>query len=105
MSAPLAVTDALENVRSEKSHNAVVPEVVGVTEVRFEPPLEYPVPLTSLVVANAVVLAPRLALLVNNASLKVLPVVAVKLCVPTRISCLKDVHIAVDIAITVSLKY
>ena len=71
--------DALEKVRSLKSHSAVVPEVVGVTEVRFEPPLEYPVPLTSLVVANAVVLAPKVALLVNSASLKVLPVVAVKL--------------------------
>jgi len=99
------VIDALENVRSEKSHSAVVPDVVGVTEVRFEPPLEYPVPLTSFVVAKAVVLAPKDALLVNNASLNVLPVVAVKLCVPTSISCLNEVHIAVDIAIIVSLKY
>jgi uncharacterized protein YlxP (DUF503 family) len=36
----LAVIDALEKVKSLKSHRAVVPDVVGVTEVRFEPPLE-----------------------------------------------------------------
>jgi hypothetical protein len=39
----------LENVRSEKSVNAVVPDVVGVTLVNVPPPAEYPVPLTSLV--------------------------------------------------------
>jgi len=42
----------------------------------------------------AVVLAFSVAELVYNASLKVLPEVAVKLCVPTRISCLNDVHSA-----------
>ena len=35
---PLAVTVAVPKVRSEKSHTAVVPLVVGVTEVRLEPP-------------------------------------------------------------------
>ena len=40
ISAPFAVIDALEKVKSLKSHRAVVPDVVGVTEVRLEPPLE-----------------------------------------------------------------
>ena len=96
---------AVEKTRSLKSHNAVVPDVVGVTEVRFEPVAEYPVPLTSLVAEYAVVLAPKVALLVYSASLNVSPDEAVKLCVPTSISCLNEVHIAVDIAIIVSLKY
>ena len=96
---------ALEKVRSLKSHNAVVPDVVGVTLVNAAPAAVYPVPDTSLDVVYAVVPAPKEAELVYKASLKVLPDEAVKLCVPTRISCLKDVHIAVDIAITVSLKY
>jgi hypothetical protein len=34
-----AVTVAVPNVRSEKSHKAVVPLDVGVTEVNAEPPL------------------------------------------------------------------
>ena len=36
--APLAVTVAVPKVRSAKSQIAVVPEVVGVTLVRFAPP-------------------------------------------------------------------
>lgn len=36
--APLAVTVAVPNVRSEKSQMAVVPEVVGVALVRAFPP-------------------------------------------------------------------
>ena len=35
-------------VRSAKSVNAVVPDVVGVTLVNAPPPAEYPVPDTSL---------------------------------------------------------
>ena len=45
--APLAVIVAEENVRSAKSVNAVVDEVVGVTLVNAAPPAEYPVPDTS----------------------------------------------------------
>jgi len=37
---------------------------------------------------------------VYSASLNELPLVAVKLWVPTNSSCLNEVHIAVDIAIT-----
>ena len=36
--APLAVTVAVPKVKSAKSQIAVVPEVVGVTLVRFAPP-------------------------------------------------------------------
>lgn len=39
-------------------------------------------------------LAFNVAELVYKANLKVLPELAVKLCVPTRISCLNDVHSA-----------
>ena len=77
------------NVRSEKSQNAVVPDVVGVTLVNAAPVAVYPVPDTSLDVVYAVVLAPKEAELVYKANLNVLPELAVKLCVPTRISCLK----------------
>jgi|TARA_A100000172_G_scaffold75666_1_gene58582 hypothetical protein len=35
---PLAVTVAVPNVRSEKSHTAVVPAATGVTLVKFAPP-------------------------------------------------------------------
>jgi hypothetical protein len=45
------------------------------------------------------VLAPKDAELVYNAILKVLPLDAVKLCVPTKSSCLKLLQIADDIAI------
>ena len=37
ISAPLAVTVAFENVRSAKSVNAVVPDVVGSTRVKEAP--------------------------------------------------------------------
>jgi hypothetical protein len=43
--------------------------------------------------------APKDAELVYKAILKVLPLDAVKLCVPTKISCLKLLQIADDIAI------
>jgi hypothetical protein len=42
--------------------------------------------------------APKDAELVNNAILKVCPLEAVKLCVPTKISCLKLLQIADVIA-------
>ena len=54
------------------------------------------------VVVNAVVDAPRVALDVYNANLKLLPELAVKLCVPTSNSCLKLVGIALVIAIMVT---
>ncbi len=82
------------NVRSAKSQNAVVLDVVGVTLVNAAPAAVYPVPDTSFEVVYAVVLAFNVAELVYNANLKVLPEVAVKLCVPTSISCLNDVHSA-----------
>jgi hypothetical protein len=44
--APLAVMLELENVKSAKSVSAVVPDAVGVTLVKFAPPLLYPVPDT-----------------------------------------------------------
>ncbi len=37
-SIPLAVTVAVPNVKSEKSHTATVPDKVGVTFVREPPP-------------------------------------------------------------------
>ena len=49
---------------------------------------------------KAVVEAPNVALEVYKASLNVLPLVAVKLWVPTRISCLKLVGIADVMAIS-----
>ena len=51
-------------------------------------------PLASWLVLNAVVVAPMVALLVYRASLKVLPVVAVKLCTPFKASTLKLVQMA-----------
>jgi len=102
--APLAVIVELEKVRSAKSVKAVVLDVEGVTFVNAEPPELYPVPEASLLVVNAVVAAPKLALLVYKANLNALPdpveVVVpppdpfVKLCMPCSSSCLKDVHIA-----------
>ena len=53
----------------------------------------------SFEVENAVVPAPNVAELVYSAILKVFPVVAVKLCVPTKSSCLKLLQIADVIAI------
>tara|TARA_R100001129_G_scaffold31860_1_gene21195 strand:+ start:184 stop:465 length:282 start_codon:yes stop_codon:yes gene_type:complete len=82
------------NVKSAKSQNAVVPDVVGVTLVNAAPAAVYPVPDTSFDVVYAVVLAFNVAELVYKASLKLFPELAVKLCVPTRISCLNDVHSA-----------
>ena len=49
-------------------------------------------------------LAPKVAELVNKAILKVFPDVAVKLCVPTKISCLKLLQTADDIAIIILLR-
>jgi hypothetical protein len=81
-------------VRSAKSVKAVVPDVVGVTFVREPPPAEYvPDALTSLEVVYAVVAALKEALLVYKASLKVLPLELVKLCVAVINSFLNDVHI------------
>ena len=81
------------NVMSAKSVNAVVPLDVGVTLVSVPPPAEYvPEFPTSLVAVYAVVAAVNEALLVYSASLKVLPVLVVKLCVPVISSFLNDVH-------------
>jgi hypothetical protein len=52
------------------------------------------------VVVKAVVAAPSVALDVYRANLNVFPLVAVKLCVPTNSSCLKEVGIAEVIAIS-----
>ena len=92
--APFAVMLLELNVRSAKSQKAVVLDVVGVTLVNAAPAAVYPVPDTSFDVVYAVVLAFSVAELVYKASLNVLPELAVKLCVPTRISCLNDVHSA-----------
>jgi hypothetical protein len=54
--------------------------------------------MASFVVEYAVVAAPNVADEVNRASLKVLPPEFLKLCVPSRSSFLKDVHIAWVIA-------
>lgn len=86
--------DAVDHVVSAKSVKAVVPELVGVTFVSVLPPAVYPVPDVSFVVLYAVVDASRVAELVNNAILNVLPVVLVKSWVPVSSCCLKDVHIA-----------
>jgi hypothetical protein len=102
MSAPFAVKSALVHDTSEKSQNAVVPEVVGVTLVSDLPPAVYAVPVVfviSFVVPYAVVEAPSVAALVNSAILNVSPVVAVKLWTAVKISDLKLVAIAVEIAI------
>jgi hypothetical protein len=76
-----------------------VPLVVGFIFVRAAPLAVYPVPETSLVAEYAVVAAPKVAELVYSAKLKVLPPLARKLCLASISSCLKDVHIAVVIAI------
>tara|TARA_R100000234_G_scaffold98672_1_gene67234 strand:- start:6 stop:425 length:420 start_codon:yes stop_codon:yes gene_type:complete len=109
--APIAVMVAVVKLRSAKSVKAVVPDVVGATLVSVPPPVAYvPLEATSPVVVNAVVAAPKVAVVLDlppllsayNASLKALPFVA-KLCVPNINSCLNAVHIACAIAITVSL--
>ena len=79
ISAPFAVMVLLEKVRSLKSHNAVVLDVVGVTLVSAAPAAVYPVPDTSLDVVYAVVPAPKDAELVYKANLKEFPDDAVKL--------------------------
>ena len=94
--------DAEVKLTSAKSQNAVVPDVVGVTLVKVAPPELYADPDVfeiSLSVEKAVVAAPKDAELVYKAILNVSPLDAVKLCVPTKISCLKLVQIADDIAI------
>ena len=109
--APIAVIVAVVKLRSAKSVNAVVPEVVGATFVSVPPPVAYvPLEATSPVVVNAVVVAPKVAVVLDfpplpsayKASLKAFPFVA-KLCVPNINSCLNAVHIACAIAIIVSL--
>ena len=81
------------NVRSAKSVRAVVPLEVGVTLVNAPPPAAYVPELpTSFVVVYAVVAAVNEALFEYRASLKALPVDAVKLCVPVISSLLNDVH-------------
>jgi hypothetical protein len=97
--APRAVIVAEDHVVSEKSRRAVVPEVVGATTVSVLPPAVYPVPLTSLVVAYAVVAALSVADEVNNAILNACEVSELKSISPSRSAFLNDVHIACVIAI------
>jgi hypothetical protein len=57
---------AVVKLRSAKSVNAVVPEVVGATFVRVPPPVAYvPLDATSPVVVNAVVVAPSVAVVLD----------------------------------------
>ena len=94
--------EADEKLTSEKSQTAVVLDATGVTLVNVAPPEVYAVPdvfVISSEVENAVVDAPNVASLSYKAILKVLPVVAVKLCVPFKSSTLKLVQIADVIAI------
>jgi hypothetical protein len=68
--APLAVIEEDVQLVSEKSTNAVVPEVVELLAmVNVLPPAVYPVPDTSLVVEYAVVEALKSALEVYKAIL------------------------------------
>ena len=100
--APFAVNVALVKLTSAKSQTAVDESKVGVTLVKVAPPALYADPDVfeiSFVVEYAVVLAPSEAELVYKAILKVLPLDAVRLCVPTKISCLKLLQIADVIAI------
>lgn len=93
---------AVVKLRSAKSVNAVVPEVVGSTLVRVPPPAEYdPLADTSFVVEYAVVDASKVAEEVNRASLKVLPPEFLKLCVPSNSCFLNEVGIACVIAISI----
>lgn len=86
------------NDKSAKSVNAVVPEEVGVTFVKVPPPAEYdPEAVTSLDDVYAVVAAVKDALLSYIASLKVFPVLAVKLCVAVINCTLKLVHIKLPV--------
>ena len=108
INAPLAENVVLVKDISAKSQIAVVPEVVGSTLVRANPPVTYvPLEATSPAVARAVVVAPNVAVdddfpplpSAYNASLKVPPPEFLKLCVPSNNSFLKEVHIACVIAI------
>jgi hypothetical protein len=91
--APLAVIEDEAKVVSAKSKNAVVPEDAGFAAmVKVFPPAVYPVPLTSLVVEYAVVVASKVALEVNKASLNVCDVSALKSISPFRRATLNDVH-------------
>jgi|TARA_Y100001938_G_scaffold116975_1_gene161252 uncharacterized protein YbjT (DUF2867 family) len=79
--AAFAVNDADVKLTLAKSQTAVVLSDVGVTLVSVAPPDVYAVPdefVISFVAEKAVVPAPSVAELVNNAILKVSPVVAVK---------------------------
>ena len=94
--------DAEVKLTSAKSQTAVELSRTGVEEVRVAPPELYADPDVfeiSFDVEKAVVDAPKDAELVYKAILKVSPLEAVKLCVPTKISCLKLLQIADDIAI------
>ena len=93
INAPRAVIVLLEKVVSAKSKNAVVPEDAGFAAiVKVFQPAVYPVPLTSLVVEYEVVVASKVALEVNKASLNVCDVSALKSISPFRRATLNDVH-------------
>ena len=104
----MAVIVAVVKLKSLKSVNAVVPEVVGSTLVKSPPPVEYvPLEVTSPVVTNAVVVAPNVAVVellapvpsAKSANLKSLPPEFLKFCQPSSNSFLNEVHIACAIAI------
>jgi len=108
--APLAVIEAVVKLRSPKSVNAVVPEEVGATLVKANPPVTYvPLEATSPVVTYTVDAAPNVAVVLDlpplpiaySANLNEFPLVA-KLCVAVINSFLNDVHIACVIAILYS---
>ena len=64
--APIAVIVAVVKLRSAKSVNAVVPDVVGATLESVPPPVAYvPLEATSPVVVNAVVAAPKVAVVLD----------------------------------------
>ena len=103
INAPLAVIVAVVKLKSAKSVKPTVPELSGVTFVKVPPPVEYdPLVATSPVVTNTVVVAPRVAVVLDlpplliayKANLKVFPLELVKLCVAVISSFLKLVHIA-----------
>jgi hypothetical protein len=97
---------AVDHVTSAKSKKAVVPDDAGFAEmVSVSPPAVYPVPVTSLVALYDAVVAPSVALDVNRAILNTCDVSLLKSISPFRRATLNEVHIACDIAITVSLTY
>ena len=94
---------AVVKLKSAKSVKPTVPELSGVTFVKVPPPVEYdPLVATSPVVTKTVVVAPRVAVVLDlpplliayKANLKVFPLELVKLCVAVISSFLKLVHIA-----------